>query len=108
MAEYPAAVHSTRPPVHPGELIREILEETLDLPISEAARRLHVSRQSLHAVLSGRAAVTPDMALRIGKLFGRNPALWLNMQQAYDLWHGERNLADILEKIETTQPPGRA
>jgi addiction module HigA family antidote len=98
--EYPA-VRPKRPPTHPGELLREIVEEHLHLSISEAARRLGVSRQMLHKVLSGGAGVTPDMALRFGKLFGKDPGLWLRMQHTYDLWHGERRLASELAKIKT-------
>jgi addiction module HigA family antidote len=98
--EYPA-VGPNRPPMHPGELLREIVEEHLHLSISEAARQLGISRQMLHKVLNGAAAVTPDMALRFGKLFGKDPGLWLQLQQAYDLWHGERRLADELAKIKT-------
>jgi antitoxin HigA-1 len=100
MPDYPVTRRPARPPTHPGALIREILEDHLRLSISETARRIHVSRQSLHAVLSGRAAVTADMALRIGRLFGKNPDLWLRMQQAHDLWHGERRLSEELATIE--------
>jgi plasmid maintenance system antidote protein VapI len=48
-----------RAPTHPGELMREILEEHARIPIAEAARRMDVSRQSLHAILRGESAVTP-------------------------------------------------
>jgi len=48
------------------------------------------------------------MALRFGKLFGKSPDLWLRMQQAHDLWHGERRLADELKKIPTLTPPKAA
>jgi addiction module HigA family antidote len=88
-----------RPPTHPGVLIGEILEEHMGLTVSEAARRLRVTRQSLHAVLAGRAAVTPEMALRLGRLFGKPPELWLRMQQAYDLWQAERRIAADLKAI---------
>lgn len=97
-ADYPAP-RPRRPPIHPGELLREIIEEHLNLSISEAARRLRVTRHSLHALLSGRAAVTPEMALRFGRLFGKSPDLWLRMQQSYDLWHAERRIAADLKAI---------
>ncbi|HEY0836725.1 MAG TPA: HigA family addiction module antitoxin [Azospirillum sp.] len=95
-----AASRPQRPPTHPGELIHEILDDHLHLSVVDAARRLHVTRQALHAVLSGRAAVTPAMALRLGRLFGKDPALWLNMQVAHDLWHAEQTLASELNEIE--------
>jgi addiction module HigA family antidote len=97
-AEIPVS-RRKRPPTHPGELIREILEEHYQLSISDAARRLRITRQSLHAVIAGRAAVTPEMALRLGRLFGKPPELWLRMQQACDLWQAERRIADDLKAI---------
>jgi antitoxin HigA-1 len=73
----------------------------LRISISEAARKLRVSRQTLHRILAGDAGVTPDMAVRLGKFCGNGPGLWLRMQQAYDLWHAEQRLADELSKIPT-------
>lgn len=55
----------------------------------------------MHAILSERTAVTPEMAVRIGKLCGNGPALWLNMQVAHDLWQAEQNLAETLASIPT-------
>src|SRR4051794_12000554 len=88
-----------RPPTHPGELVREILEEHYGLTIAEAARRLRISRGSLQAALSGRASLKPELALRLGRLFGKPPELWLRMQQACDLWEAERRLAAELRQI---------
>lgn len=79
-----------RPPVHPGDILREDVLPGLDLPVSTAARHLGVTRQALHRVLSGRAAVSPEMAVRIGKLCGNGPQVWMRLQVAYDLWHAER------------------
>ena len=73
------------PAMHPGELLREEILPALGRPRVEIARLLGVSRQALHAVLAERAAVTPDMALRLGKLCGNGPELWLNLQTRYDL-----------------------
>ena len=50
-----------------------------------------VSRQALYDVVSEKRSVTPEMAVRLGKLCGNGPGLWLRMQVAYDLWHAERN-----------------
>jgi addiction module HigA family antidote len=61
------------PAIHPGELLREEILPALGRPRVEIARLLRVSRQALHAVLTERAAVTPDMALRLGKLCGNGP-----------------------------------
>jgi addiction module HigA family antidote len=79
--------------------LREDVLPALGLSVSEAARQLRVSRQTLHRILAGTSAVTPEMAVRLGKFCGNGPGLWLRMQEAYDLWHAERRLATELEKI---------
>ena len=99
MAEYVAKQHPNRPPTHPGAILREDVLPSLRLSVAEAARRLRVSRQSLHELLAERKSFTPEMALRIGKLAGNGPGLWLRMQQEYDLWHAERELAEELRAI---------
>ncbi len=91
---------SSRAPTHPGAILREDVLPALRLSVSEAARRLHVSRQTLHELLAERKGFTPEMALRIGKLAGNGPMLWLRMQQDFDLWHAERELADELRGIK--------
>jgi addiction module HigA family antidote len=88
-----------RPPIHPGEILREDVLPALHLSVSEAARRLRITRQTLHRVLSGASAISPEMAVRLGKFCGNGPGLWLRMQQSYDLWHAELRLRDELEKI---------
>jgi addiction module HigA family antidote len=88
-------------PTHPGEVLREDVLPELGLSVAAAARRLHVTRQTLHRILAGTSAVTPDMALRIGALCGNGPSLWLRMQQQHDLWHAERRLARELEEIRS-------
>ena len=87
------------PPVHPGEVLREDVLPALDISVSEAARQLGVSRQSLHRIMAGQQPVTVEMALRLGRFCGNGPALWLRLQQAYDLWHAEPRLRDELERI---------
>jgi len=73
------------PPMHPGELLREDIVPALGRTRAEIARLLGVSRQTLYAILTERAPVTPEMALRLGKLCGNGPELWLNLQTRYDL-----------------------
>ena len=106
MGEYSVKRPSKRPPVHPGELLREDVLPALGLSVSEAARRLGISRQQLHRVLACTHPITTDMALRIGKFAGNGPGLWLRMQQAYDLWHAEQRMEDELSKIETVASIG--
>ena len=99
--EYMINARPRRKPTHPGELLREDVLPALRISVTEAARRLRVSRQTLHRILAGDVGVTPDMAVRLGKFCGNGPGLWLRMQQAYDLWHAEQRLADELPKIPT-------
>ena len=99
--EYFVTERPSRPPTHPGELLREDVLPALELSVSEAARQLGVSRQTLHRIMAGTHAITPEMAVRLGKFCGNGPRLWLAMQQAYDLWHAERRLRDQLERIPT-------
>jgi len=100
MDEYDIQRPLKRPPVHPGEILREDVIQHLGLSVSEAARRLGISRQQLHRVLSCTHPITIEMALRIGKFAGNGPGLWLRMQQAYDLWYAEYRMAEELSKIE--------
>ncbi len=88
-----------RCPTHPGVLLREEVLPALDLSVTDAARKLRVSRQTLHRVLSGKMAVTPEMAVRLGMFCGNGPGLWLRMQAAYDLWHAERRMKGELRRI---------
>ena len=93
-----------RPPTHPGVILREDVLPALGLSISEAARQLRVSRQTLHRILAGSSAVSPEMAVRLGKFCGNGAGLWLRMQEAFDLWHAERRLAEELDKIPAHTP----
>lgn len=106
MGEYSVRRPLKRPPVHPGELLREDVLPALGLSVSEAARRMGISRQQLHRVLACTHPITTDMALRIGKFAGNGPGIWLRMQQAYDLWHAERLMEEELAKIETVASIG--
>jgi addiction module HigA family antidote len=93
-----------RPPIHPGEVVREDVLPALGLSVSEAARRLGVSRQQLHRILACTHPITTEMALRIGRLAGNGPGLWLRMQQAHDLWHAGQRLKEELAQITPALP----
>src|SRR5262245_53175153 len=77
------------PPMHPGELLREDILPALARSKSEIARLLGVSRQTLYDILDEKQPVTPTMAVKLGKLCGNGPDLWLNLQRRYDLWKAE-------------------
>jgi addiction module HigA family antidote len=90
-----------RPPIHPGEILREDVLPGLAMPVSTAAKHLGVTRQALHRVLAGTASVSPEMVLGIGKFCGNGLDVWLRMQAAHDLWHASRRLADEIGRILT-------
>ena len=79
-------------PMHPGELLREEVLPALHRDKTEIAALLGVSRQYLYDILRERKPVSPAMALRLGKLFGNGPDLWLNLQRRRDLWEAEQEV----------------
>jgi len=87
--------------MHPGELLREDVLPAIGRTKVEIARLLRVSRQTLYDILAERAPVTPSMALRLGKLCGNGPGLWLNLQRTYDLRNAEAEMGDELAAIPT-------
>jgi addiction module HigA family antidote len=75
---------------HPGEVLRTLCLEPLDLTITEAARALGVSRKTLSGIVNGRAGISPEIAVRLSLAFGTAAESWLNQQMQHDLWHAER------------------
>ena len=90
-------------PMHPGELLRDEILPALGRPKTEIAKLLGVSRQTLYDILAGKQPVTPAMALRLGKLCGNGPDLWLNLQKRYDLQRAERELREKIKAIPTLE-----
>ncbi len=99
MPEYKMTGRPKRAPTHPGEVLREDVLPALGISVSEAARQMKVTRQTLHRIMARKTAVTPEMAVRLGKFCGNGPDLWLRMQYAHDLWHAERRLKREIEAI---------
>jgi addiction module HigA family antidote len=89
-----------RRPTHPGAVLREDVLPASGLSVSEMARRLHISRQTLHRILAEEQPVSAATALKLARLFGTSPESWLNMQRELDLWEESRRLAEELAKIE--------
>jgi len=106
MGEYVVKRPLKRAPIHPGEILREDVLPSLGISVTEAAKRLGISRQQLHRILACTHPITPRMALRIGRFAGNGPGLWLRMQQNYDLWQAEREMKEELSKIEPVLKSG--
>ena len=77
-------------PPHPGRSIKTACLEPLGLSVTEGAKVLCVSRQTLTKVINGRSGISPEMAIRLSKAFGSTPETWLRMQLAYDLAKARR------------------
>jgi len=73
-------------PPHPGEVIRGLCLEPLEISVTDAAEALGVTRKTLSAILNGRAGISPEMALRLSIAFNTSPESWMNQQTQYDLW----------------------
>lgn len=88
-------------PPHPGKIIKEMCLEPLGLTVTDTAKALKVTRKTLSSILNGRAGISPEMALRLSKVFGRTPEGWMRLQLQYDLWKAEQSV-DIsdLQRIE--------
>jgi len=89
-----------RKPTHPGELLREDFLPGYDLTVAGLAESLGVSRQSVNELLRERRAVSPEMALRLARLFGNSPEFWLNAQRAVDLWTASQSVKEEVDRIK--------
>ena len=96
----PNTTQMTRRPTHPGEMLREDAMPDYGLTVSSLAEALGVSRQSINELLRGRRAVSPEMALRLARLFGNSPEFWLNAQRAVDLWEAARAIEKDVARIK--------
>ncbi len=85
-------------PPHPGRTIKHDCLEPLELTVTEGARVLGVARPTLSNVINGKAAISPEMAIRLEKAFGSTADAWLRMQAAYDLAQARRREKDIKVK----------
>jgi addiction module HigA family antidote len=91
-------------PVHPGEIVKHDCIEALGLTVSKAAAVLGVARPTLSKVINGRAAISPEMAIRLSKAFGSQPEIWLKMQLTYDLAQAQRLASGIKVKRFRGEP----
>ena len=82
-------------PPHPGPFIRRQCLEPFGLTVTEAAKGLAVSRNTLSMLLNGRLGISPEMAIRLSQAFGGSPESWLQQQMQYDLWHAQQNREQV-------------
>ncbi len=79
-------------PSHPGALLKDVMIPAVQRSVTEIAQLLGISRQHFYDILGERKPVTPNVAARLGKLFGDGPGVWLRMQANYDAWHALRDI----------------
>ena len=95
-------------PAHPGEVIRELCLEPLELSVTEAAKALGVTRKALSELLNGRTGVSPAMALRLARAFDTSAERWMAIQQQYDLWQARKavKLGKVRRLVEQRKAVG--
>ena len=91
------------PPIHPGEVIKEDVLPAAGLSVTSAAKALGVSRQMLHDILAERKPLSAVMCLRLSRLFGSSPEMWMRLQAAYDLKKAEQN-KKVMERVARIIP----
>ena len=94
-----STAHRLIKPTHPGEMLREDFMPDYGLTVAGLARQLGVSRQTVNELLREKRSVTPEMALRLARLFRNSPQFWINAQSAVHLWLTEKEKKRDLAKI---------
>jgi len=89
-----------RRPTHPGEMLREDFLSDYGLTVAALAEALGVSRQTVNELLRERRALSPEMALRLSRLFSNSPEFWLNAQRAVDLWDAAQAIKADVARIK--------
>lgn len=83
-------------PPHPGEVLKELCREPLDLNVTDAAKAQGLSRKTLSSILNGRAGISPEMAIRLSIAFNTTAESWMNQQMQYDLWQAEQHRVELV------------
>lgn len=96
----PSTGEMSRRPTHPGEMLREDFLPDYGLTVAGLADALGVSRQTVNELLRERRAISPEMALRVARLFGNTPEFWLNAQRAVDLWDAAQAIKEDVDRIK--------
>lgn len=93
------------PPIHPGEILRELFLEPLEMSPYALAKRLNVPRTRIERLVAEKVGISADTALRLAKFFKTTPRLWLNMQASYDLKIQSAVLEKELAEIKELEQP---
>jgi addiction module HigA family antidote len=91
------------PPVHPGEILKEDILPSVGLSVTAAAKALGVSRQMLHGILAERRPLSAAMCLKVSRLLGGSPEVWMRLQAAYDLKMAERDKT-VMKRVARIMP----
>jgi antitoxin HigA-1 len=91
-------------PAHPGRIVKSACLEPLGLSVTDGAKVLDVTRQTLTKIVNGKSGISPEMAIRLSKAFGSTPETWLRMQVSYDLAQVRRHESKI--KVRRQHVPG--
>jgi addiction module HigA family antidote len=91
------------PPVHPGEILKEDILPSVGLSVMAAAKALGVSRQMLHDILAERRPLSAVMCLKVSRLVGGSPEVWMRLQAAYDLKMAEQD-KKVMERVARIMP----
>jgi len=92
-------------PFLPGEILKEEFMLPYGLTQSSLAKLVGITRRRINEIIRGKRAITPDTALRLGKLFNMTPEFWLNLQAKFDLWQA-RNFESDMKSITAIKPLG--
>ncbi len=87
-------------PPHPGEILQGLWLTPLELSVTEAARRLGISRPTLSRILNGKGSITPELALRLELVFEVSALSWLGHQSAYNLWQMEDKRQELSKQVQ--------
>jgi len=95
------------PPVHPGEILKEDVLPAVGLSVTATAKALGVSRQMLHDIMAERRPLSAVMCLKVARLFGSSPQMWMRLQAAYDLKRAEQDkkVMERVARIVPVKPP---
>lgn len=87
-------------PPHAGEILLEYYFEPLGLTISDAAKKLLITRPNLSSIVNGKAGISPLMAVKLSKAFNTSPQYWMNIQASHDLWQVMKKEKNTISEVE--------